>query len=301
VGAQGITAWVAGSGEPLLVNDVEKDPRYLFWPDAAETRSELAVPLKTKSGVIGVLNVESTEVNGFDESDNLVLQSIAQQAAIAIENAQLFEQAQQLAVIQERQRLARDLHDSVTQALYGITLYAEAATRQLSQKHANYELAADHLHDLQGTAQEALREMRLLIFELRPPILEQEGLVAALRIRLDTVEVRSGVKVAFNVEGTRRPLPTKTEAGLYRIAQEALNNALKHSQATEIDVRLHYDLQGVTLEISDDGAGFDLLESASTGGFGLSGMRERATEMDGKLTIKSKPGHGTLIRAEVSQ
>ena len=161
-----LTGWVATTGEPLLVPDVGQEPRYVN-VTATETRSELILPLKTKSAVIGILNVESDQLNAFDASDLAVLQSLAHQAAIAIENARLYEQAQQVAVLEERQRLARELHDSVTQSLYGVTLYGEAAARLLQS--GEVEQATDHLHKLRGTAQEALREMRLLIFELRPP------------------------------------------------------------------------------------------------------------------------------------
>ncbi len=132
MGREGLTGWVAATGEPLLVPDVREDPRYV-WMSPAETRSELIVPLKVKGDVIGVLDVQSDQLNAFDESDLLVLQSLAHQAAIAIENARLYEQARRLAVIEERQRLARELHDSVTQALYGVSLYAEAAARDAGQ------------------------------------------------------------------------------------------------------------------------------------------------------------------------
>jgi GAF domain-containing protein len=146
---------VADTGEPLLVPDVSQEPRYYSLPEASEIRSELAVPLKTKEAVIGVLHVQSEHLNAFDESDLAVLQSLASQAAIAIENARLYEQAQQVVTLEERQRLARELHDSVTQALYGVTLYAEAAARLLSS--GEMDMAADHLGELRDTAQEALR------------------------------------------------------------------------------------------------------------------------------------------------
>ena len=219
VGQEGITGWVAQSGEPLLVPDVSREPRYYSLPEASEIRSELAVPLKTKEAIIGVLHVQSDRLDAFDESDLAVLQSLANQATIAIENARLYEQAQQLAVVEERNRLARELHDSVTQALYGVTLYAEAAARLLSLGEMG--MAADHLRELRDTAQEALREMRLLIFELRPPLLQEEGLVAALQARLEAVEERAGLETEFKVEGEGR-LPLEIEEELYRIAQEAL-------------------------------------------------------------------------------
>ncbi len=296
VGQEGITGWVAGSGRPLLVPDVSQEPHYYSLPQASEIRSELAVPLETKEAVIGVLHVQSDHLNAFDESDLVMLQSLADQAAMVIENAQLYEQAQQVATLEERQRLARELHDSVTQSLYGVTLYAEAAARLLAV--GDEELASDHLREVRQTAQEALREMRLLIFELRPPVLEQEGLVAALETRLEAVEGRSGLETKFDVEGEIR-LPPDIEEGLYRIAQEALNNALKHAEAQCITVYLCQDKQAAVLEVNDDGIGFDTATSRQQGGMGLTGMEERATRLGARLTVESRPGEGTSIRAEV--
>jgi GAF domain-containing protein len=296
VGGQGITAWVAATGEPLLTADVSQEPRYLFWPDTAETRSELTVALQTKSRVIGVLNVESNQLNAFDESDVTVLQSLARQAAIAIENARLYNEAQQAAVLEERQRLARDLHDSVSQALYGMTLYSQAAAGQLSAGCT--ERVADYLRELQETAQEALAEMRLLIFELRPPILEEEGLVAALQARLQAVEGRAGLKTEFQAEVGER-LPPRIEEGLYRIAQEVLNNAVKHARARKIAVHLCRQERTVTLAISDDGVGFDPATAREQGGLGLSAVEERAAELGGRLTLQSQLGEGTWVLVEV--
>jgi signal transduction histidine kinase len=276
---------------------VREEPRYL-WMRGSSTLSELAVPIKLKGSVIGVLDAQSDRLNAFDESDRSVLQSLADQAAIAIENARLYEQARRLAVVEERQRLARELHDSVTQGLYGVTLYAEATARQLEA--GQVELAAEHLRELRDTAQEALREMRLLIFELRPSILESEGLVNALRARVEAVEERAGLEVDFHVEG-ETILPMALEEGLYRIAQEALNNTLKHASARCVSVSLAREEGRVVLEVTDDGCGFDPSTAVEGGGLGLDGMIERAAQMGGELELDSKPGAGTSVRVEVRQ
>jgi GAF domain-containing protein/HAMP domain-containing protein len=296
VGEQGITGWVAGTGQPLLVPDVSQDPRYYYVPESSETRSELCVPLKTKEAVIGVLDVQSDRQDAFDESDLVVLQSLANQAAVTIENARLYEQAQQVAVLEERQRLARELHDSVTQSLYGVTLYAEAAARLLRADKT--QVAAEHLREVRQTAQEALREMRLLIFELRPPVLEQEGLVAALEVRLEAVEGRSGLGTEFHVEGAIH-LEPDVEEGLYRIAQEALNNALKHAQAHIVKVQLCQDHRRVMLEVADDGIGFDPASAKEQSGLGLSGMEERAAALGARMAVESWPKEGTSVKVEV--
>ncbi len=204
-------------------------------------------------------------------------------------------QVEELAVVEERNRLARDLHDSVTQTLYGLTLSAEAASRTLARGDA--EAAAAHLGEVRETARHALGEMRLLIFELRPALLAQEGLAASLRARLDAVEGRAGLAATFAVEGGDR-LPAATEAELDRIAQEALNNALKHAHACRIDVHLRQDGSTVALEIVDDGVGFDPNGAASRGGLGLRGMAERAARLGGRLTIDSLSGAGTRVKVE---
>jgi signal transduction histidine kinase len=205
-------------------------------------------------------------------------------------------QAEALAIVEERNRLARDLHDSVTQALYGLTLSAEAAARQLTA--GQIETATDQLRDIRETARSALQEMRLLIFELRPPVLEDEGLAAALQARLQAVEGRVGLATTLAVEGDGR-LPPQMESELDRITQEALNNALKHAQARQIAVQLCHDERTVALEIADDGVGFDPEANSSRGGLGLRGMAERAARLGGRLAVESRPGHGTRVRVEV--
>jgi signal transduction histidine kinase len=142
--------------------------------------------------------------------------------------------------------------------------------------------------------------MRLLIFELRPPVLQKEGLVAALQARLEAVEGRTGLETEFKVEGEDRP-PPEIEEELYRIAQEALNNALKHAQARRITVSLHQVQRTVILEIADDGIGFDPTTARKQGGLGLRGMEERTAQLGGRLTVQSRPKEGTTIRVEVNR
>jgi signal transduction histidine kinase len=181
-----------------------------------------------------MLSLSSATPNAFGTRDTTLALGIARQAAVAIENARLHERARQAAVLEERQRLARELHDSVTQALYGISLYAEAAGRPLTG--GTTESAIANLQEIRDTAQEALGEMRLLLFELRPPVLQEHGLAAALRARLQAVEARTGVVAEFASEGDRR-LALETEQELYRLAQEALNNVLKHAHAARVTSR----------------------------------------------------------------
>ncbi|MCZ7666872.1 MAG: sensor histidine kinase [Chloroflexi bacterium] len=209
----------------------------------------------------------------------------------------------QSAVADERSRIARDLHDSVTQAIYGVTLYADAT--RLALKDGELDIVAENLNELRAMAWEAMLDMRLLIFELRPPVLEEEGLVMALQIRLEAVEARSGVYTHFHTSG-ERPLPLPLETELYRIAQEALTNVVKHAQAKQVDVTLRFDETQVCLEIEDDGIGFETAAASSlntsvvhSSGMGLRGIQERADKINGDLLIQSAPGQGTMLRITV--
>jgi len=256
--------------------------------------SILAVPLKVKDQLIGALTV-SHKSRQFTDEDLLTMSRFADPAAVAIENARLYQQVERVAIMEERNRLARELHDSVTQSLYAVTLYAEAAARLLSA--GDLMGTHEYLHDLRLTAQEAVKEMRLLIFELRPPVLEKEGLVAAIQARLDAVEGRAGLETSLVINLQDR-LPAEVEETFYRILQEALNNVLKHSRAHKVTVTLIQEASSVTLEINDDGIGFDLSSVNERGGFGLKSMAERAEKYNCQLKIDSLPGKGTCIRVE---
>ena len=203
-------------------------------------------------------------------------------------------QAEELATVKERNRLARELHDSVAQTLYGLTLQAEAAARNLTARQIDE--AAGALREIRDSAQQTLQETRLLIFELRPPILEQEGLVAALQNRLESVESRSGLKVQIMLDEVKQ-LSAGVEAGLYGVANEALNNILKHARAKSVKVSLKKQGEKIVLEIQDDGVGFDV--NGMSGGMGLHGMRERAEQFGGDLQMMSD-NRGTTIRVEVT-
>lgn len=204
-------------------------------------------------------------------------------------------QAEELAVAQERNRLARELHDSVAQTLYGLTLQSEAAARKLAA--GQLEKVADDLQFFRSSAQQTLQETRLLIFELRPSILDEVGLAAALRARLDAVEGRSGIACRLDLEDVEG-LPSPAETALYRIALEALNNVLKHAQARNVTLSLSSPGKTVCLEIADDGVGFDL-ESGAQQGYGLQGMRERAEQLGGSLTVQSVRDEGTRVIVEM--
>ncbi len=279
-----------------LADAAESDVHYLAQTEGL--RLVISVPLIAQGRMVGAINLGSRDVRLVTPEELALLASIGQQIGVAVDNARLYEQAQELAVIKERSRLSRDLHDSVTQSLYGVTLYAEAAARQLVL--GDTDAVADHLCELRRTALESLREMRLLIFELRLPTLKSEGLAAALKMRLEAVEEKVGLETSFTAQGDGR-LPAEVEEGLYRIAQEALNNALKHAHANRVSVCLYHNHQLITLKIIDDGVGFDPAAERKRVGFGLRGMEERAARLGGELRVESSPGHGTSVTAEVCQ
>ena len=258
-------------------------------------QSLLAVPLTIKGITYGTLLLYYRSRREFGEEDLRLGLALADQIALAIENAQLRDQIMQTAAISERSRLARELHDSVTQSLYSMTLYAEAAARLLA--NGKTAEAGDHLREVRDTAQEALREMRLLIFELRPLALETSGLAAALQARLDAVETRGGVHAKLEVVGQECLTPA-VEQELYHIAQEALNNTLKHAHAQNVSIHLEFSAAMSCLEIYNDGVPFDLTTAAESGGLGLRGMKERAEKIGAQLEIESDANR-TRVRVQV--
>jgi len=260
-------------------------------------RALLTVPLVIKEEFYGSLGFYYADARQFSEEDVRLGMSFGNQAALAIENARLRVQAEQAAILQERSRLARDLHDSVTQLLYSLTLLVEAG-RRLAQS-GDWTRVDEALARLGEISQQAFKEMRLLVYELRPLALKRAGLVRALQQRLDTVERRAGIDTTLTVDGNVE-LPARLEEELYHIAQEALNNALKHAAATTIAVYITANERRIALEIHDDGKGLDLSAASSEGGIGLSSMRERAEKLGGTLTLTSVPGQGTTVTVTVN-
>jgi PAS domain S-box-containing protein len=296
---KGLTGWVFIHGQPLLTPSLLEEPDGPDAPSAIVTGLDdayVGVPMRAKGKVVGVFSVLGEAGRKFRPDEVTLLASIADQVGIAVENARLYQQAEQLAVMEERERLAHDLHDSVTQSLYSLTLLAEASRRLI--RSGELERASDYITRLGETAQDTLKEMRLLVYKLRPPALEREGLVGAIQQRLGAVERRAGVK-AHLIASDSIKLSPPVEEGLYRIAQEALNNALKHAKASSIIVRIHTADGHVELEVEDNGIGFDPATVDQREGMGLAGMQERAKRLGGTMRLYSKPGQGTRVSAHV--
>jgi signal transduction histidine kinase len=290
-------AWetVRESQEALLIHDLTTDPRasHLF-PHPTLYPTLVGVPIRGQDGVLGILGLLGDTPLLFNVEDLGLLGTVAEQLGVAIENARLRERAEAAIVMEERQRLSRDLHDSVTQLLYSQVLFANAATKSL---HAGEgERTAQYLERLGAAAERALREMRLMIHRLRPAALAELGLAGALQRRLEMVEQRAGIATSFTNTAPRK-LPTELEQALYHISEEALNNALKHAQATRVRVELRREDGEIALRVEDNGCGFDT--SSVTTGLGLQSLRERAAAVDGALTIETQPGEGTCISARL--
>jgi signal transduction histidine kinase len=265
------------------------------------TESPLRIPLRYQQEIIGrLLLAERSQGETFSAADRRILDDLARQAGIAANAVRLSADLQRsrerllLAREEERRRLARELHDSVSQALYGISLGAHAARTALDR---DPEHVAEPLDYILTLAEAALAEMRALIFELRPESLEAEGLVSALTRQAAALQARNALSVATELcAEPNLALPVKEE--LYRIAQEAMHNTVKHARASQVALRLDQTSDGVVLEIRDNGVGFNTTGSFP-GHLGLHSMRERVANLGGTFEIESEPGRGTVIRASV--
>ena len=263
---------------------------------ARNVRSWLAVPLAHKERILGMLTLSSREPGFYTRRHADLATALASQAALAIENARLYEQAQGAAALEERQRLARELHDSVSQALYGIGLGAAAVRSWLETDPTRAIEPTDYVISL---AEAGLAEMRALIFELRPESLAEEGIVAALEKQAASLRARHALDVVADL-GDEPAVDLEAKEVFYRIAQEALHNTVKHAQASRVELRLAATEAGIELMIADDGRGFEPAADFP-GHLGLRSMRERIERLGGTLSIASAPGTGTRIRASLRQ
>lgn len=297
IGAEGIVGYVGATRAPYLVNDVEREPRYYRVPELQSARAELAVPIKLGDRLLGVLDVESRELNAFNEDDVSTLQTVADMIAVAIENARLYERSRELAVMEERNRLAREIHDTLAQGLTGIILQLEAADQLFE---ASPEKARARIRKAAELARHNLQEARRSVWNLRPGPLEQQSLGEALDGEVRRLVEETGIEGRFQLGGQLRLLPPDIENCLYRVFQEALANVRKHSGAHRVEARLTYGPEAITLRIADDGRGFDpSVPPNGNGGFGLTGMQERCRLVGGTLVVRSQPGCGTEIEARI--
>ena len=275
---------------PVVIDDSTSSP---LWPSTrgrCRVKSYLGAPILIENEVIGFINLEGANAGFFKPADGERLRAFADQAAIAIRNAWLYERAQTTAALEERQQLARDLHDAVSQTLWTISLIADVLpTVYVEEREEGTRL----LTRLRQLTQGALTEMRALLMELRPAALKQARIEELLRQLVEGAMSRKKVKIAFLVDGTCIP-PANVQEVVYRVAQESLNNIVRHSDASRASVHIGGSESAVELRIQDNGKGFDL-ESASSEHLGLRIMKERAEAIGAALSVKSRAGGGTSV------
>jgi two-component system nitrate/nitrite sensor histidine kinase NarX len=278
---------------PLLLSNIQEQAGdRLLGPVSDWASCGMAAPLGVRQSVVGLLLLYSRMPQSYSEQEAALLLALANQAAVGVENARLYEQAQTLATVEERQRLARELHDAVSQTLFSANIMAEALPRIWEQNPEGVRRRLPELHRLTSGA---LAEMRTLLLELRPSALVEIELGELLQQAVSAFSGRSRTKASLRLVG-RRPLPVPVQLGLYRIAQEGLNNVAKHARAEQVELFLQMEPDRVELRIRDNGRGFDP-ESVPAGCMGLSILRERARAIDAGLEVTSQPGEGTEIVA----
>jgi signal transduction histidine kinase len=283
----GLLAAILEDTASYRTDDIRDDQRFEWWPrHHPEMTSFLGVPIVSKGAVLGAFYLTNEDSTEFSENDQRLVELFAAHAATAIENAQLFERSRELSVIEERNRLARDLHDSVAQVMFSLSLTAEAAARTEP---------TDATRKVAELAKQALDEMRQVVFELRPADLAAEGFVATVTKHATVLSRVFGQAIAVDVR-SEATLDPDVELQLFRITQEALSNALKHARASKVTVTI----DGTHLEIIDDGVGFDAGSPALRARhLGLTSMEERAKQAGGKARIESSPGSGTMVVVDV--
>ncbi|MGH3753467.1 MAG: GAF domain-containing sensor histidine kinase [Pseudonocardiaceae bacterium] len=308
---EGVSGWVATHCVPVVITDNKRaDRRYRYIPElrGEEFTSMASVPMMTRPGdLVGVLNVHTRDRREFTTADVELLGSVAGLMAGAIENASLHSRlaereeamerfAEQIVLLQEteRRRLAGEIHDGISQRIVSLSFHLSAAADAAATDPAR---AAEQIARAQELAAGALEETRHAIAGLRPPVLDDLGLAASLESL-----ARSTPLPNVEVDAVPTSLPEHVETAVYRIAQEALQNVLKHAHAAHVHLRLSVTAGAVLLEISDDGTGFDpatATEPAGPVGYGLPGMQQRAELLGGQLTAASSPGRGTVVRLRV--
>jgi signal transduction histidine kinase len=285
----------------IRLADIRADPRFRGWPpEHPDMSSFLGVPIVAGGEVLAELFLADKLDGGpFDEADQRLIETLSAHAALAVVNAQRTERARELSVAEERARLARELHDSVTQTLFSLTLAAESAAALAAAARPDPALG-EQLDRVRELARAGLDEMRAMVGALRPADVDTDGLAEALRRRVDLLRRVHDVRLSLRTRGPARLRDRTVEREVLLVASEALANALQHAGATAIDVTVDTGGDAVRLDVVDDGAGFDLAAtSRASRRLGLTSMRERAEALGGTLHVDTAPGAGTTVRLEV--
>lgn len=290
---------------PFALRVAEADTPLTATPgEAAEVfpgaASALGFPMRDEEGLVGVLVLGDARPDAFADARVPLLALLAAQAALGVRNARAYLYSEELAISDERARIAREIHDGVAQSLAFCALKLDLVARQL---HSDPERAGAEVRAATALLREQIKEVRRSIFALRPIDLERYGLLETVRRYVEDFGQQNGIRTTLNITGEIHLAPGD-EAVVFRILQESLNNVAKHARAREVTVTLHGG-DRVTLRVQDDGAGFDPAQVSgrvsSAGGLGLMQMRERVESRGGKYRVLSEPGHGTLVEAEVPQ
>jgi len=306
---KGIAGWVVTHGKPLIVHDVTQDER--FYPRISlefnfPARSILCVPLIVRGSVIGALEVlNKTGDAQFTVEDRDMLTILAAQSAVAIENARLYQNLREehnrlVAVEAEvRHRLARDIHDGPAQMLASVIMNAHFVREALAR--GSVEMALREMDEVLSLAEKALRQIRTLLFNLRPVTLEMKGLVPALEIYVNMLQQNERFSVALQIENEIARLNREAESAIFAVIQEAISNVRKHAEASQAIIRLAVTEEGyLEVSVRDDGVGFDpgaISQScAERGSLGVLTMQERALSLQGSLSIHSRQGEGTEVQ-----
>ncbi|WP_433352275.1 GAF domain-containing sensor histidine kinase [Microtetraspora malaysiensis] len=286
-------------GDPVRLADIRRDPRFEWWPRAHPVLKDfLGVPIRDGDQVLGIIFLSNKRTpGGFTAADEGLLTMFAAHAAIAITNARLYERGRELTVIEERTRMAHELHDAVSQKLFSLRLTAQAAASLLETDPGR---AAREIDQVQRLAGEALAELRAVIVELRPAELDRHGLVETLRKHVHLLDRLHPVSARFTFDGdlSAARADVMAEVTVLRVAQEALHNAVRHAEAAHVDVRLSRRDGALVLEVGDDGKGFEP-DADPVKGLGLASMRDRAENARGSLEVVSAPGTGSTVRLVV--
>ncbi|MBO0891243.1 MAG: GAF domain-containing sensor histidine kinase [Acidothermales bacterium] len=286
---------------PQRLADIRAHPRFAGWPRAHPALKDfLGMPIVSDDEIVGAIYLANkTAPGGFTADDEELLAVFAAHAAIALTNARLYERNHELSVVEERHRLAQELHDAVSQKLFSLRLSASAVATLVGTDPGR---ARDELNRVQELASEALGELRSVIWELRPAELADDGFVAVLKQHVQVLDRIHDPEVLWRARCVPH-LDDDRAAVVVRIAQEALHNALRHAQPKRVTVTLSCRVGGgALLEVADDGSGFDVTEVERTSRrLGLGSMRDRARDAGGELTIASSPGRGTTVRLELPE
>ena len=329
----GIVGWVAQHGKSVRLGNIKQDPRY--YPMRNDIHSELCVPLKVNEKIIGVVNIETSKLNAFTEIDQLVLETIASQIAIAIQNSTMFKQVKEYAFEleqniterrqaeealhkssvqlralsahlqsvreEERTAIAREIHDELGQILTVLKMDLSLMGRDLNEETGTLNKAAllDEIKSMTGLIDKSIQQLRKLITELRPEVLDNLGLIAALEWQSQEFQARSKIKCKLETSIKDIEISKERAIAIFRIFQEALTNILRHAQATHVTVNISEKDNNILLKIADNGIGISADKKENSNTFGLLGMQERAIVFGGEVIIESGRGKGTSIMVRI--